>query len=254
MKPPSANAISSRSATFRRALLEITLSLFVFGFRGVNAGWWQEKDDSDPRSAAVLMLEGTAESTMGGVTKPVALGMLVPPGTTLQTGTKSEMVLFFRQIGTMVRLRPNTTLVLELMTKFMKDGVLLKETVLELKEGEMMCVVRVLDEHSRFEVKFPGYVAAFDGAGFGRFDLNAKGTVLVGRKSERPFRVTSIGNANGAVIVPPGHFLSRTNRQVVAASQHVLDELRPKLDVLENLAKALTPPPRPEERPLNKRK
>ena len=243
----SAESAFSRShATF----VAIVLSLLVFW--SLRAAPAEDEEEADPRRAAIAMIEGAAECTINGVTKPVELGLLVRPGATLRTGKKSEMVIFFRQIGTMVRLRPNTTLVLEEMTKFKQDDVLLKRTVLDLQAGEMMCVVRVLDERSKFDIKVPGYLASFDGAGKGRFDLNAKGVILVSKRSERPLRVTPWSKPEGATLVSPGYYFSRNDEKVLAASESMLKKVRPNLDKLEKLAQALTPPPRPEELPRRK--
>ncbi len=203
--------------------------------------------DEDPRRAAIVMLKGDVECVMGEATKAVQIGMLLEPGAVLRTGRRSEAVVFFRQIGTMIRLRSETTVGLETMTKYLKDGVLLKETVLDLIKGEVMCVVRVLDAESKFEIKLPDYLVAFDGAGTGRFDLNAKGTVLVGRRSERPLRLRPLERGQQTILVQPGYAYSHTTGNVAPASKRILDSLRPELDKLEHLAKALTPPPRPEE-------
>ena len=248
---PNFNASSLRTRFQHASLAVLTTLLAVWGIRAASA---LEASETDPRRAAVVMLEGTAECTIGGVTKPADLGTLLPPGSTVKTGKKSEVVLFFRQVGTMVRLRPNTTLGIETMTKFVQDEVLLKETVLDLKEGGMMCVVRVLDERSKFEVKFPGYSATFDGAGMGRFDLNAKGTILVGKRSERSLRVVSAAQPDKLIMVPPGQYFTRGNDLPAVASEQLLKKVRPNLDKLESLARALTPPPRPEELPRLKRK
>lgn len=214
----------------------------------------QTTGERDPRRAVVAFLEGKAECTFGGETKPVDVGMLIPPGATLSTVGKSELVLFFRQIGTMVRLRANTTVVLEKMNKFVRDDTLLKETILDLKSGEMMAVVRVLVEDSLFAIKIPDHVAKFDGAGTGRFDLNAKGTILVGKRSERPLRVSGTKLQGDGILVEPGTVYSSSTLRTAPASERVLKQLRPKLDHLEKLAKALTPPPSPQELPRHKRR
>jgi hypothetical protein len=220
-------------------------------------GFWTHPEaqaqDIDPRRAVVPMLEGKADCVLGGVVKPVEVGMLIPPGATLKTGKKSELVLFFRQIGTMVRLRQQTTVVLEKMNKYVKDNVLLKETVLDLTGGEMKCVVRVLVDESLFAIKIPGHLAKFDGAGTGRFDLNAKGSVLVGKRSERPLRISGASVGGDGLLVVPGHSYSTTTGKTAEVSERVLAQLRPQLDHLEKLAKALTPPPKPEELPRSKR-
>jgi hypothetical protein len=145
-------------------------------------------------------------------------------------------------------------MVLEKMIKYMKGDVLLKETVIDLQQGELMCVARVLAQESKFEIKLPGCRVVFDGAGLGRFDLNAKGNILVGKRSERPLRVTSAAYPSKTWLVAPGYSFSQASGEIKAASEQVLSQLRPKLDHLQALRNALTPPPRQVELPPSARK
>ncbi len=210
-----------------------------------------ESNDRDARIAVVLMVQGRQASFTADGSKPQELkvGQMLPPGSVVITGKKTEAVIFFRQIGTMVRLRSQSTLTLEKMTKYLKDGLLLKETVLNLQAGELMCVVRVLVEESKFAVKIPGYIASFYGAGVGRYDIQARGKILVGKKSENTLKVATMDAPTKICLLQPGQSLDPKNMKAEAADQQSLSVLTREFDELHALAVGLTPPPRPEELP-----
>jgi hypothetical protein len=95
------------------------------------------------------------------------------------------------------------------LDKYAKDGVILKETSVALREGRLLCVVRLLVPESKFEVRTPATVFQMPAAGIGRYDIRADGTVIVGKKSRVPLKALSIAPVAKTNLVSPGQRLDK---------------------------------------------
>ncbi|MEW6159295.1 MAG: hypothetical protein AB1813_17860 [Verrucomicrobiota bacterium] len=206
-----------------------------------------QSHDSDPRVAVILDFEGAAQSKEANASwSEIKRGQILPVGSVVKTGSQGKVDLYFRQIGTIIRLMPQTELTLEKLHKEMKNGVLVKETVLDMKSGRILAVVRVLVEDSKVEIKTPACSYLMPTAGVGRYDIRSDGTALVGKKSRLSLKALAGGKAT---TVEPGQKFSSKTAKVEQIDTKTLQELLGQMDELQAIATALTPPPRPEELP-----
>jgi hypothetical protein len=225
------------------------------GTVAVARGWAADPPATDdPRQAVVLAVDGKAfVVSEAGQQRPLKRGERLPQGAVVRTDASGNVDLYFRQIGTVFRLMPGTKLQLDRMEKHMKDGVLVKETIVSLQEGRMLACVRVLVPDSRFEVHTPTTVFAVPAAGVGRYDLRVDGTVIVGKRSRLALRALDAKDQSRTNLVSPGQRYDRGRNQVMEADPATLSDLLTQFDEMQLISDALTPPPQPNELPRAKK-
>lgn len=202
-----------------------------------------QSDPQNQRFAIVIAIDGKGFYSTTGVEKGILRpGLSLPQGSRVWT-EKGTAQVYFRQIESIFKLMPKSEVVLEKLDKHLKDGYMIKETVLALNKGRILTRARVLLPESRFEIRTPVSTLSVPDIGSARYDIRADGTAIVGKKSKLPMRVVK-GHATNSVL--PGT-LVRKDGKTNAVEQRVLDEITPQLDELENLARILTPAPGPQD-------
>jgi hypothetical protein len=125
-------------------------------------------------------------------------------GAILRTGDNACLDIFFRRIGTTVRLQANTEVKLEKMSRSMKHGVPVLDTLLDLRKGRIFTVVRSLVEGSTFEIRNAAGRSRVEGAaagGMGRYIITADGTQVADKSSLRPLELV---HERGITVIAPG--------------------------------------------------
>lgn len=143
----------------------------------------------------------------GGV-KPI---FVFEQGAVIRTGADSRIDLFFRRTGITVRLQPNTAIKLERMSRSLKDGVPVVETLLDLRAGRIFTVVRSVVPGSTLEIRnAAGRSVVTGGGGNGRYIITADGTQVADKNSKVPLKF--IGNTGVTVIAPGMKFDAREGK------------------------------------------
>jgi hypothetical protein len=208
-----------------------------------------QTNSADKRQALVLAVDGKAYYSVGTVKRaPLRPGLTLPEGSTLVSEKGATVDIYFRQIGSIFRMMPKTTLTLEALDKHLKNGKLVKETVVRLDRGRILTRARVLLPESRFEIKTPKAIFSVPEPGYGRYDIRADGTALVGRRSKVPLRVVDAKTSKTNLIAPRQIMLG-IGGVITNAEDKAFAEISPQLDELQALADSLTPMPTPQELP-----
>jgi hypothetical protein len=128
---------------------------------------------SIPVQALVRAVSGTATASYEGQTaQRVRVGARYPGGTRIETGIGSYVDLFLGRGGGVLRIRENTSIVLERMFLTETGSELVSETGLNLINGEILGVVSRLSAGSVYEVKLPDGIV---GIREGRYRLRVPG-------------------------------------------------------------------------------
>jgi len=148
----------------------------------------------------------------------------------VRTAGGARTDLFFRRIGTTVRLQSGTEVKLEAMTRHTKDSRPVLETLLDLRTGRIFTVVRALVPGSTFEIRnAAGRSVVEGGGGQGRYIITADGTHVTEKGSVAPLKV--IGETGVTVITPGMKFSAKAGKVFsqdppeAVASLIVFDEL-----------------------------
>jgi len=160
-------------------------------------------DDSTDPQALVLSVKGKCEYSEDGATflvlKP---GHILKQAVVIRTGKDGQADLFFRRIGTSVRLQSDTDIKLEKMERHMKDGAPVMDTLLNLRTGRIFTVVRSLVPGSTFEIRnAAGRSVVEGGGGKGRYIITADGTHVTEKNSALPLKVIA---ETGITVIAPG--------------------------------------------------
>jgi hypothetical protein len=205
-------------------------------------------ETSDVPQALVVSVRGKCDYSEDGTTF-IALkaDQVCTQGAVLRTGEGAQTDLFFRRIGTTVRLQSATEVKLEKMARHLQDGQPVMETLLDLRAGRIFTVVRSLVPGSTFEIRnAAGRSVVEGGGGKGRYIITADGTHVADKHSATPLKV--IGETGVTVITPGQKFSAKDGKMFsLAAPEDV--KLLMVFDELDSLAEQLSPP---EE--LSKRK
>lgn len=152
----------SKWAAYAVALLAATL-----------VGTAQAKDGN----ATVRAVRGTADySTGGGTWEKLTVGKVLSSGATIRTGGESEVDLFLRQNGPVVRVTPDSTLGLDTLLFEETGDETIIQTKLDLKNGRILGNVKKLAAASKYEVQIPNGVVGIRGTDY---DISANGVVRV---------------------------------------------------------------------------
>jgi hypothetical protein len=153
--------------------------------------------------AIVVHVSGTCEWSEDGTHfKLVNAGEVFTQGTILRTGAKSQLDMFFRRIGTSVRLQEGTEVKLEQLERHMKEGTPQMQTLLDLRAGRIFTVVRSLVPGCTFEVKNAAGRTVVEGGGSeGRYIITADGTHVTEKRSKSSLKII---RETGVTIIAPG--------------------------------------------------
>lgn len=155
----------------------------------------------EPQALAVSVFGKCLYSEDGSTFVPLKAGHVFNQGDLVRTGEGARADLFFRRIGTTVRLQSGSEVMLEVMTRDMKDGKPVMKTLLDLRMGRIFTVVRSLVPGSTFEIRnAAGRSVVEGGGGKGRYIITAAGLHVAETGSVVPLKL--IGETGVTVIVP----------------------------------------------------
>jgi len=199
------------------------------------------------RFGKVIAVTGKATATKpDGSKTEIKVGDELTAGTELKTENEATVNLFFRRIGTIVQVQTNSVVSLDKLEAEMKDGKLVKRTELSVKQGRILSCVRMLIPESKVIVRTPKVVFHAPGTGMGRFQFSADGSAIVGRRSA----LTLVADAGGELVtVMPGQTFDGKSTHAVQVNPAYLEQFVKTMDVLQETARGLTPPPAPEDLP-----
>lgn len=182
-------------------------------------------ETSDFPQAIVLSVHGACDFSEDGRTfTPLKSGHVFQQGAVVRTGPEARTDLFFRRIGTTVRLQPGTEVKLEKMARHLKDGVPVMETLLDLRAGRIFTVVRSLVPGSTFEIRnAAGRSVVEGGGGKGRYIITADGTHVTDKNSVVPLKV--IGETGVTIITPGMKFTGKEGKMFAVAPPEVVATL-----------------------------
>jgi len=171
-------------------------------------------ETSDLPRAHAVSVRGKCEYSDDGTTfTELKSGHIFKQGDVVRTGENARADLFFRRIGTTVRLQSGTEIKLETMTRETKDGAPVMKTLLDLRKGRIFTVVRSLVPGSTFEIRnAAGRSVVEGGGGKGRYIITADGTHVTEKGSVVPLKV--IGETGVTVIAPGMKYSAKEGKQV----------------------------------------
>src|SRR5688572_29559253 len=199
-------------------------------------------DIPDVPQAQVLSVHGNCEYSADGATfTPLKAGhVFKQQGAVVRTGEGARTDLFFRRIGTTVRLQPGTDVMIEKMTRSRKDGMPVMETLLDLRKGRIFTVVRSLVPGSTFEIRnAAGRSVVEGGGGKGRYIITADGTHVTDKNSAVPLKV--IGET-GVTVITPGQKFNAKEGKVFPLDTPEAVQLLIDFDELDSLVEESAPP------------
>lgn len=110
--------------------------------------------DSPNPQAVVLWASGKAMCSEDGKSfRKLKAGEVLREGAIVRTDSGGRIDLYFRRMGVMGRLAPDSELALDKMTNTRVRNAPMVGTTLDLRSGGLYCFVRSLVADSRFEVK-----------------------------------------------------------------------------------------------------
>lgn len=169
---------------------------------------------SEAPQAVAISVHGTCEYSKDGLTfTTLNNGQVLYQGVVVRTGEKARADLFFRRIGTTVRLQPDTEMKLEKMTRSSKEGESEMQTLLDLRKGRIFTVVRTLVAGSTLEIRNAAGRSVVEGGGLGRYIITADGTQVADKASRIPLKV--IGDT-GITVVAPGELFRAKEGKMLA--------------------------------------
>jgi hypothetical protein len=190
--------------------------------------------------AVVLSVNGKCEYSEDAVNfTALKTGRVLQQGAVVRTMEGARTDLFFRRIGTTVRLQSGTEIKLEKMTRTMQDGLPVMQTLLDLRTGRIFTVVRSLIPGSTLEIRnAAGRSVVEGGGGKGRYIVTADGTHVADKNSAVPLKVIA---ETGVTIITPGQKFSAKEGKVFALNSSETVESLIDFDELDSLAEQLMP-------------
>lgn len=190
--------------------------------------------------AVVLSVNGKCEYSDDGASfTPLKSGKVLLQGAIVRTMEGARTDLFFRRIGTTVRLQSGSEIKLEKMSRTMKDGLPVMQTLLDLRTGRIFTVVRSLVPGSTFEIRnAAGRSVVEGGGGKGRYIITADGTHVADKNSTVALKV--IGET-GVTVISPGQKFNGKEGKVFAQNPSETVESLIDFDELDSLAEQLAP-------------
>jgi len=180
---------------------------------------------SDQPQAVAISLAGKCEvSTNGKSFTELKKHDVVFQGAVIRTGKEARADLFFRRIGTTVRLQADTEVRLEAMTREIKDGAPQMKTLLDLRKGRIFTVVRSLVPGGTFEIRnAAGRSVVEGGGGKGRYIITADGTHVADKNSAAPLKV--VGETGITVVAPGQKFSGKEGKAFSATTPAAVEDL-----------------------------
>ena len=197
-------------------------------------------ETSDLPQALVLEAHGQCDYSEDG-TNFTALKAkhVLTQGAVVRTGEGGRTDLFFRRIGTTVRLQSGTEVKLEKLARHTKDSKPVMETLLDLRTGRIFTVVRALVPGSTFEIRnAAGRSVVEGGGGKGRYIITADGTHVTEKGSVAPLKV--IGETGITVITPGMKFSAKDGKMFSLAPPEAVESLI-VFDELDSMAEETYP-------------
>ncbi len=175
--------------------------------------------------AVVVKTFGKCEFSEDGQTfttlKPY---QILKQGAFVRTGEGARADLFFRRIGTTVRLQPETEIQLETMNRSMKDGEAVMQTLINLRTGRIFTAVRSMIAGSSFEIRnAAGRSVVEGGGGKGRYIITADGTHVAEKNSVVPLKL--VGETGVTIITPGQKFSSREGKMLPLEASEAVKNL-----------------------------
>lgn len=226
-----------------------TMAAFLLALAlAVSTGW--ASDPLPARGVLVLAVKGGLKvSTDGKKFERARSGQRYSEGAIFRTSS-GHADLFFRRIGTMVRILPNSEVRMEKLEIHRNpQGILVKDTLLDLRKGRIITFVRVLFPESKFQVRTDLGIATVAGAGTGRYDIGANGRFVTAKSSSSALKVVIDGNER---LIAPGEAYAAKSKKLQPLRPSEREILLIEADELEALAQQLTPPPAADELPPKK--
>lgn len=128
-------------------------------------------------TAKVTSIRGSAQySEGGGAWAPLTVGKVLKAGSSIKTAADSQVDLFLKQNGPVVRVTADTTLGLDKMLFDDTGAETVVETQLNLINGRILGNVKKLAAASRYEVKVPTGTVGIRGT---EYDISTSGIVYV---------------------------------------------------------------------------
>jgi hypothetical protein len=160
-------------------------------------------DTSPLPQAIVVHVNGKCEYSEDGTHfQALKAGEVFTEGVTLRTAANSRLDMFFRRIGTSVRLQEGSEVKLEKLERHMKEGTPQMETILDLRAGRIFTVVRSLVPGCTFEIRNAAGRSVVEGGGAeGRYIITADGTHVTEKHSTAPLKLI---RETGVTIITPG--------------------------------------------------
>lgn len=198
-------------------------------------------ETSDLPQAVVTAVHGKCEYAVDGPTfQTLKVGQIVVQGSVVRTGNDSRADLFFRRIGTTVRLQPNSEIKLEHMTRTTIQGVSKMHTLLEVKAGRIFTVVRSVVPGSTFEIRNAAGLSVIEAGGSGRYIVTADGSQVSDRES---LLTASAPGTKGVTMIAPGQtFKAKEGKPFAEATPEAVQTLI-QFDELEVIGDRGTRPP-----------
>ncbi len=198
-------------------------------------------ETSDLPQALVLSVHGKCEFSTNHTSFAVLkAGQVFLEGAVIRTGEGARADLFFRRIGTTVRLQADTEIGLAKMTRIMNGSTPVFETLLDVRAGRIFTVVRSLVAGSTLEIKnAAGRAVVEGGGGKGRYIITADGTHVTDKNSAVPLKV--IGETGVTIITPGQRFSAKDGKVFSLNPSDAVQELI-HFDELDALTEQLMPP------------
>lgn len=160
--------------------------------------------------------------------------LIFAQGMVIRTEEGSRVDLFFRRVGTKVRLQPGTEVRLEKMERRLQGGLPVMDTLLALEKGRIFIAVRSRVIASTFEIRNAAGRSVVEGGGRrGRYIVTADGTHVTEKGSAVPLKV--IGET-GVTIMAPGMQFSRKDGKRLPLEAPEAVKLLIEFDELDSLA------------------
>lgn len=201
-------------------------------------------ETSDVPQAVVLSVHGKCAYSEDGTTfAPLNAKQVLKQGAVVRTGEGARSDLFFRRIGTTVRLQSGTEVKLEKMDRHLRTGKPVMETLLDLRTGRIFTVVRAVVPDSTFAIRnAAGRSVVEGGGGKGRYIITADGTHVADKGSVVPLKL--IGET-GITVISPGMKFSAKDGKLFPLDPPEAVESLIVFDELDSLAEETTPPEEP---------
>ena len=217
----------------------------------------QSKATSDAPQAVVVSIHGTCDYSADGATftklkayhplpnqgpavRTEETRVILYQGAVVRTGEDAQVDLFFRKIGTSVRLQPNTEVKLEEMTRSTQAGVSEMHTLLNLPKGRIFVAVRSLIPGSTFAIRNAAGRSVVEGGGSGRYIITADGTQVADKSSRNPLKV--MGDTGITVVAPGQSFSAKEGKMLPVTAPEAVKALI-AYDELDALTEEASQPP-----------